>query len=81
MRAPRHDKSTSRSPSHMTGTSSDRLIKKVGADVTQGEPRVSIAGEAINAGWDACLDEKLGASGLKVRANRSWVAVTGTPPI
>ena len=46
---------------------------KVSADVTQGELHVSSRGEAINAGWGACLDEKLCKVRVEVRANRSRV--------
>src|SRR5712691_304708 len=46
---------------------------KVSADVTQGEPHVSSRGEAINAGWGACLDEKLCKARVEVKANRSRV--------
>src|SRR5271165_4414996 len=44
---------------------------KVSADVTQGESHVSSRGEAINAGWGACLDEKLCEARVEVTANRS----------
>jgi len=46
---------------------------KVSADVPQGEPHVGSGREAINAGWGACLDEKLGKVRVEVRANRSRV--------
>src|SRR5215469_12577193 len=46
---------------------------KVGADVTQGQSHVSRRGEAIDAGWGACLDEKLGQARVEVRADRPRV--------
>jgi hypothetical protein len=46
---------------------------KVSADVMQGEPHVSSRGEAVNAGWGACLDEKLCKARVEVKANRSRV--------
>jgi maleylpyruvate isomerase len=46
---------------------------KVSADVTQGELHVSSCGEAISAGWGACLDQKLGKVRVEVRADRSRV--------
>ena len=46
---------------------------EVSADVTQGEPHLSGRGEAINAGWGACLDEKLCKVRVEATANRSRV--------
>ena len=47
---------------------------KVSADVTQGELHVSRRSEAINAGWGACLDEKLRKVRVQVGAERSRVS-------
>src|SRR2546423_13307975 len=46
---------------------------KAGADVPQGELHVGSRGEAISAGWGACLDEELCEVRVEVRADRSRV--------